>query len=68
MQGNYNAVRSILKQDPKVLDSKYDGIPLIDVARLFENSSPLINQNVRVGKTGEYKRTFALVNETYNNR
>jgi hypothetical protein len=27
----------------------------------------LINQNVRVGKTGEYKRTFALVNETYNN-
>lgn len=67
LQGNREAVRALVQKDPAILDKTYDGIKLVDVARMVRRYDKVVADEVRLtDKTpNQYRNMVKWVEKEY---
>lgn len=70
LQGNVNSVKALIKSNPELLDQKYDGIKLIEVARIVGKYDSLISKDVRLedAKPRQYMEISKFAEDKYKNK
>ncbi len=67
LQGNYTTVKHLVKENPGILDQKYDGIPLIDIAKIIKDYDKVLFKDIKLSaqEPNQYRNICNWVTKEY---